>query len=70
MSKNTTIFIDACEVRIEPSTGSWVSLSFDMLHSDLDELISHFDDNDVLDCVDEGTIIKYLKDKGYNVSKD
>lgn len=70
MSRNITINIDACDVRIDPSSIGWVSLSFDMCQSDLDGLIGHFKDVDVLDCIQEDEIVNYLRDKGYNVTEE
>lgn len=70
MSRNITINIDACDVRIDPSTGSWLNLSFDMCQSDLDELIGQLKDVEVLDCIDEDTILQYVRDKGYEVTEE
>lgn len=70
MSRNITINIDACDVRIDPSTGSWLNLSFDMCQSDLGELIGQLKDVEVLDCIDEDTILQYVRDKGYNVTEE
>lgn len=70
MSRNITINIDACDVRIDPSSGSWLNLSFDMCKSDLDALVGQLKDVDVLDCIDEDTILQYVRDKGYEVTEE
>lgn len=70
MSRNITINIDACDVRIDPSSDGWVNLSFDMFKSDLETLIEQLKDVEVLDCIDEDTILQYVRDKGYNVTEE
>lgn len=70
MSRNITINIDACDVRIDPSSGGWVNLRFDMFESDLETLIEQLKDVEVLDCIDEDTILQYVRDKGYNVTEE
>lgn len=70
MSRNITINIDACGVRIDPSSGGWVNLSFDMFESDLDALIGQLEAVEVLECIDEDTILQYVRNKGYNVTEE
>lgn len=70
MSRNITINIDACDVRIDPSSDGWVNLRFDMFKSDLETLIEQLKDVEVLDCIDEDTILQYVRNKGYNVTEE
>ena len=70
MSRNITINIDACGVRIDPASGGWVNLSFDMFESDLDALIGQLDTVEVLGCIDEDMILQYVRNKGYNVAEE
>lgn len=70
MSRNITINIDTCGVRIDPSSGGCANLSFDMFESDLDALIGQLEAVEVLGCIDEDTILQYVGDKGYNVTEE
>lgn len=63
------ITVNACDVRIYPSSNSLVEISFEIYDSGISNLVDDIPEPLIMDCWDKKEIAQYLIDNGYKVEE-